>query len=52
MTAQKTAPEILDTVIEDVRENLARANTGLALSSLAAGLNISFSALALGSWGR
>ena len=52
MTAQKTAPEILDTVIEDVRENLARANTGLALSGLAAGLNISFSALALGSWGR
>ena len=48
MTAQKTAPEILDTVIEDVRENLARANTGLALSGLAAGLNISFSALAPG----
>ena len=48
MAALKTAPEILDTVIEDGRENLDRANTGLAFSGLAAGLNISFSALALG----
>lgn len=47
MAALKTAPEILGTVIEDGRENLARANAGLALSGLAAGLNISFSALAL-----
>ncbi|QIN78386.1 hypothetical protein GBA65_07445 [Rubrobacter marinus] len=48
MAALKTAPEILETVIEDGRENLQRANAGLALSGLAAGLNISFSALALG----
>ena len=47
MAALKTAPEILETIVEDGRENLARANTGLALSGLAAGLNISFSALAL-----
>lgn len=47
MAALKTAPEILDTVIEDGRENLDRANAGVALSGLAAGLNISFSALAL-----
>lgn len=31
MAALKTAPEILKTVIEDGRENLARANAGLAL---------------------
>ncbi len=47
MAALKSAPEILKTVIEDGHENLARANAGLALSGLAAGLNISFSALAL-----
>ena len=46
MAAIKTAPENLDTVVEDGRENLGRANAGLALSGLAAGFNISFSALA------
>ena len=48
MATPKTAPEILKTVIEGGRENLTRANAGLALSGLAAGPNIFFSALALG----
>ena len=47
MTALKAAPEILKTVIEDGREDPARARAVLAMSGLAAGLNISFSALTL-----
>ena len=44
MTALKAAPEILKTVIEDGREDPARARAG---GVLAAGLNTSFSALTL-----
>jgi len=44
----KNAGEILETVVEDGQEELDRASAGLALSGLAAGLNISFSAAALG----
>ncbi len=47
MGASKTAGEILEAVVEDGREELGRASAGLAFSGLAAGLNISFSALAL-----
>lgn len=47
MGASKTAGEILEAVIEDGREELGRASAGLAFSGLAAGLNISFSAVAL-----
>jgi formate/nitrite transporter FocA (FNT family) len=43
----KTAGEILETVVEDGREELGRASAGLAFSGLAAGLNISFGATAL-----
>ncbi len=48
MSASKTAGEILESVVEDGQEELSRASTGLALSGLAAGLNISFGAVALG----
>lgn len=47
----KSAGEILEAVVEDGREELGRASAGLALSGLAAGLNISFSAVALGTVG-
>ena len=47
MGASKTAEEILETIVEDGREELGRASAGLALSGFAAGLNISFSAVAL-----
>lgn len=46
MAASKTAGEILDAVVEDGRKELQRANLGLAFSGFAAGLNISFSAVA------
>lgn len=48
VAAQKSAGEILEAVVEDGQEELSRASTGLALSGLAAGLNISFGAVALG----
>lgn len=47
MGASKTAGEILEAVVEDGREELGRASAGLAFSGFAAGLNISFSAVAL-----
>jgi formate/nitrite transporter FocA (FNT family) len=47
----KSAGEILEAVVEDGREELGRASAGLALSGLAAGLNISFSVVALGAVG-
>ena len=47
MGASKTAEEILEAVVEDGREELGRASAGLALSGFAAGLIISFSAVAL-----
>ncbi len=47
MAASKSATEILDTVVADGKNELDRANTGLAISGFAAGLNISFSAVAL-----
>lgn len=47
MPASKTAGEILESVVEDGQEELSRASTGLALSGVAAGLNISFGAVAL-----
>ena len=48
MPAPLTAGEILEETIEDGREELARGSAGLALSGLGAGLNVSFSAAALG----
>lgn len=51
MAPTKSAGEILEAVVEDGREELGRASAGLALSGLAAGLNISFSAVALGAVG-
>ncbi len=47
MAATKSAAEILEGVVEDGRKELRRGSTGLAFSGLAAGLNISFSAIAL-----
>lgn len=47
MAATKTAEEILEAVVEDGQLELERANAGLAFSGFAAGLNISFSAIAL-----
>jgi formate/nitrite transporter FocA (FNT family) len=44
----KNAGEILETVVDDGNEELIRASAELALSGLAAGLNISFSVVALG----
>jgi formate-nitrite transporter family protein len=44
----KKAGEILEAVVDDGNEELGRASLGLGLSGLAAGLNISFSAVALG----
>lgn len=47
MGALKSAGEILESVVEDGQEELQRATPGLAFSGLAAGLNISFGAVAL-----
>lgn len=47
MADSKTAGEILETVVEDGRKELERANAGLAFSGFAAGLNISIGAVAL-----
>ena len=47
MADSKNAGEILEAVVEDGREELDRASLGLAVSGFAAGLNISFSAVAL-----
>lgn len=47
MADTKNAGEILKAVVEDGREELDRASLGLAFSGVAAGLNISFSAVAL-----
>ncbi|HEX2107917.1 MAG TPA: hypothetical protein VHF70_01395 [Rubrobacteraceae bacterium] len=44
----KNAGEILETVVDDGKEELNRASAELALSGLAAGLNISYSTVALG----
>jgi formate-nitrite transporter family protein len=44
----KKAGEILEAIVEDGQEELDRASLGLGISGLAAGLNISFSAVALG----
>lgn len=51
MAVTKSAGEILEAVVVDGREELGRASVGLGLSGLAAGLNISFSAVALGAVG-
>lgn len=51
MAPTKSAGEILEAIVEDGREELGRASAGLALSGLAAGLNISFSTVALGAVG-
>src|SRR5215210_2519580 len=48
MPAPLTAGEILEETIEDGREELGRGSAGLALSGFGAGLNVSFSAVALG----
>src|ERR687894_932804 len=48
MPAPLTTGEILDETLQDGREELARGSAGLALSGLGAGLNVSFSAVALG----
>ncbi len=48
MPAPLTTGEILEETLEDGREELARGSVGLALSGLGAGLNVSFSAVALG----
>jgi formate/nitrite transporter FocA (FNT family) len=47
MADSKNAGEILEAVVEDGREELDRASLGLIFSGFAAGLNISFSAVAL-----
>jgi formate/nitrite transporter FocA (FNT family) len=47
MPAPLTSGEILEETIEDGKEELARGSAGLAISGLGAGLNVSFSALAL-----
>ena len=47
MAALKSAGEILETVVEEGREELERASVGLAVSGFAAGLNISFGVVAL-----
>ncbi len=48
MGDQKKAGEILEAIVDDGNEELGRASLGLGLSGLAAGLNVSFSAVALG----
>ncbi|MGF1473818.1 MAG: formate/nitrite transporter family protein [Rubrobacteraceae bacterium] len=47
MAESKTAGEILEAVVEDGRKELDRASAGLAFSGFAAGLNISFGAVAM-----
>ncbi|HZY65736.1 MAG: formate/nitrite transporter family protein [Actinomycetota bacterium] len=47
MASSKSAGEILETVVEDGQQELERANVGLAFSGFVAGLNISFSGIAL-----
>src|ERR671916_1771672 len=47
MADSKNAGEILQAVVKDGREELDRASLGLTFSGFAAGLNISFSAVAL-----
>src|SRR3954462_1998524 len=47
MATMKSPAEILEAVVEDGRKELRRGGTGLAFSGLAAGLNISFSTVAL-----
>jgi formate/nitrite transporter FocA (FNT family) len=47
MAQSKSAGEILEAVVEDGQKELDRANVGLAFSGFAAGLNISFSVVAL-----
>jgi formate-nitrite transporter family protein len=47
MADSKNAGEILEAVINEGREELDRASLGLTFSGFAAGLNISFSAVAL-----
>ena len=47
MATMKSPAEILETVVEDGRKELRRGGMGLAFSALAAGLNISFSVVAL-----
>src|SRR5918997_1468978 len=47
MADSKNAGEILQAVVKDGREELNRASLGLTFSGFAAGLNISFSAVAL-----
>src|SRR5215210_1990240 len=47
MPAPLTSGQILEETIEDGKEELARGSAGLAISGLGAGLNVSFSALAL-----
>ncbi|HEX2097460.1 MAG TPA: formate/nitrite transporter family protein [Rubrobacteraceae bacterium] len=48
MPAPLTAGEILESTLEDGKEELGRGSAGLALSGFGAGLNVSFTALALG----
>lgn len=47
MAASKSAEQILETVIQDGKNELDRASAGLAISGFAAGLNISFATVAL-----
>ena len=47
MPAPKNAEQILDAIVVNGRKELARGSPGLALSGLAAGLNISFGTLAM-----
>lgn len=47
MAASKSATEILETVVSDGKNELDRANTGLAISGFTAGLNVSFASVAL-----
>lgn len=47
MAMSKSAGEILEAIVEDGQEELERASPGLAFSGFAAGLNISFSVVAL-----
>jgi formate/nitrite transporter FocA (FNT family) len=47
VAASKSAEQILETVIQDGKNELDRASAGLAVSGFAAGLNISFAAVAL-----
>ena len=48
MPAPLTAGQILESTLEDGKEELARGSIGLTLSGFGAGLNVSFSAAALG----